>query len=100
MSGPAKVAKVKASHHHAPNYPSAWRARLRQLAKWMLIAVGLLMVLALVLAGLALSHGQRRIDCTTAAWHPDVPAAAKDQCRKRESRPNSQLFLIQPRSTS
>ena len=59
MSAPAKVAKVKASHHHAPIYPSAWRIYLRHLAKWMLIVLVLMTITPVVLtAALAQASGQ------------------------------------------
>lgn len=56
-SRPAKVAKVKASHHHAPLYPSAWRAYLRHLAKWMLIVWAMLIAVPLIVTLASMARG-------------------------------------------
>jgi len=84
MTGPAKVAKIKASHHHAPNYPSAWRVYLRHLAKWLLIALVVLTLVPAVLSvALAQAKQPRAFDCRQliAGWHPDVPAHVRIKCR-------------------
>lgn len=84
MSAPAKVAKVKASHHHAPIYPSAWRVYMRHLAKWLLIAlVVMTLVPAVVSVALAQARQPKAFDCRTliAGWHPDVPAHVRIKCR-------------------
>ncbi len=83
---PARVAPIG---RRTPRYPEAVpespsRIYLRHVAKWILITVAYLLALALVLALLPTTErGERRIDCTTADWHPDVPPAAKAKCRNR-----------------
>lgn len=83
---PARVAPIG---RRTPRYPEQVpmppsRIYLRHIAKWILITVAYLLALAFALALMtAPEHRKRRIDCTTAEWHPDVPPAAKAKCRDR-----------------
>lgn len=64
----------------APQAPAQWR----HLAKWLGIYL-LLIALTVALLGLAGKPRTKAIDCSIAEFHPDVPQAIKDQCRKLRS---------------
>lgn len=84
---PEKVAPIGRSYPRviptqptAPQAPAKWR----HLAKWMGIYL-LLIALTIALLGLVGKPRTKVIDCSIAEFHPDVPPAIKDQCRKLRS---------------
>lgn len=82
---PAKVAKARPVLQDRELLPpSVWRAQLRVLAKWVLLAVGMLLCAAL-LGTVAACSEQRTYDCSMASFHPDFPKKLKEECRKRFS---------------
>ena len=88
---PARVAKVgQRTHAKTPLPASAWHAYLHHLAKWMLIALGAVLIAAMWLALIAASHRwaptERFIDCSLSEFHPDYSPAVREVCRKKAMR--------------
>lgn len=47
-------------------------------------AVAAVILLIMVLTLSTCEHDQTRVyDCGMAEWHPDIPSAVKEECRKR-----------------
>ena len=87
MTTPAKVAKIGRSHATEPVQKSAWRRNLRHLAKWMLYAIGAMLIasvwlMLIVLANKWTPH-EKTIDCSLAEFHPDYSLQVREVCRKK-----------------
>lgn len=88
---PTRVAKVKRRTHDKDPLPaSPSRAYLRYLAKWMLIALGVILIAAMWLALIAAvqrwAPRERIVDCSLAEFHPDYSPAVREDCRKKAMR--------------
>jgi hypothetical protein len=87
-SSPAKVASVgKSTPVPQPQTPPPSNHHLLHLAKWMLIAIGLVlsmaMWLALITMANTLSPREQVIDCRLAEFHPDYTPSMREACRSR-----------------
>ena len=89
---PARVAKGKPVMLAAePLPPSPAPRYLKNLAKWMLIVLAVVLVscmwIGLIAASAAFAPDKRVIDCSMASFHPDFTPAMREACRKRKATP-------------
>lgn len=81
---PVRVARIGRRHPASePLPPSAWREQLKQLAKWVLRAIVLLMFAMAIAALFGLPPSERKADCSLASFHPDMSKQDREQCRRR-----------------
>lgn len=79
---PARVAKIGRKDYAKEPYPaSPWQRYLKHLARWMLVCIAALLMLAAFVMSLMVK-GERRIDCTWAEISPDFTPAMREACRK------------------